>query len=91
MCEKTIKELAVELIVELTEVCDGIKGRSVFINQLLRSASSIGANVHEARYAQSDADFIHKLEYLLKSAMKQSTGLKYFIKQLALMKLYKRA
>ena len=66
MENKTIKELAVELTVEITTICDGIKGRSVFVNQLLRSCSSIGANSHEARYAQSKADFISKLEIALK-------------------------
>ena len=49
MDNKTIKELAVELTVEITAICDSIKGRSVFVNQLLRSCSSIGANAHEAR------------------------------------------
>ena len=66
MDNKTIKELAVELTVEVTVICDGIKGRSAFINQLLRSCSSIGANAHEARYAQSNADFVNKLEIALK-------------------------
>ena len=50
---KTIKELAVELTIEITAVCDNIKGRTVFVNQLLRSCSSIGAiatkqNMHKA-------------------------------------------
>ena len=63
---KTIKELAVELTIETTAICDNIKGRSVFINQLLRCCSSIGANIHEAKYAQSKADFINKLEISLK-------------------------
>ena len=66
MNDKTIKELSVELIVETTKICDNIKGRSVFVNQLLRSCSSIGANSHEAKYAQSRADFINKLEIALK-------------------------
>ena len=66
MENKTIKELAVELTVEITGICDGIKGRSVFVNQLLRSCSSIGANAHEAKYAQSKADFISKMEIALK-------------------------
>ncbi len=66
MENKTIKELAVELTVEITAICDNIKGRSVFVNQLLRSCSSIGANSHEAKYAQSDADFINKMEIALK-------------------------
>ena len=35
---------------------------TVLINQLLRSGTSIGANIHEAQYAQSTKDFISKLE-----------------------------
>lgn len=66
MNDKTIKDLAVELTVETTTICDNIKGRSVFVNQLLRACSSIGANSHEAKYAQSNADFINKLEIALK-------------------------
>ncbi len=66
MEEKTIKELAVELTVELTELCDSIKTKSIYTNQLLRSCSSIGANAHEANYAHSRADFISKLEISLK-------------------------
>ena len=66
MKEKTIKELAVELTVDLTEICDSIKAKSIYTNQLLRSCSSIGANAHEANYAHSRADFISKLEISLK-------------------------
>ncbi len=64
--EKTIKELAVELTVEATEICDCINAKSIYTNQLLRCCSSIGANSHEAKYAQSNADFINKLEIALK-------------------------
>ncbi|MCL0057218.1 four helix bundle protein [Dehalococcoidia bacterium] len=35
-------------------------------NQLLRAATSVGANYEEARGAQSRADFIHKLQIVLK-------------------------
>ena len=63
---KAIKELAVELTIEITAVCDNIKGRAVFVNQLLRSCSSIGANIHEANYAASKADFINKFHIALK-------------------------
>ena len=36
--------------------------------QLYRSATSIGANIAESTYAQSDADFVHKLKISLKEA-----------------------
>ena len=35
---------------------------TILVNQLLRSATSIGANLHEAQYAQSTNDFISKFE-----------------------------
>ena len=66
MDERTIKERAVELTVEINNLCDQIKAKSVYTNQLLRSCSSIGANAHEAKYAQSRADFVNKLEIALK-------------------------
>lgn len=39
---------------------------SALINQFLRSGTSIGANIREAFYAQSKADFISKLQISLK-------------------------
>ena len=84
MNDKTIKELAVELTVEITAICDNIKGRAVFVNQLLRSCSSIGANSHEAKYAQSRADFIHKLEIALKECYETEYWLEILYKVNAL-------
>ena len=66
MNNKTIKELSLELTIEATNICDNIKGRSIYVNQLLRACSSIGANAHEAKYAQSPRDFVNKLEIALK-------------------------
>ena len=80
MNDKTIKELAVELTVETTAVWDSIKGRAVFTNQLLRSCSSIGANSHEAKYAQSKADFINKLEIALKECFETEYWLEILFK-----------
>ena len=39
---------------------------SVLVNQLIRSGTSIGANIHEAQYAQGSKDFISKFEIALK-------------------------
>ena len=77
---KTIKELAVELTIEATTVCDSIKGRTVFVNQLLRSCSSIGANSYEAKYAQSTADFVSKLEIALKECYETDYWLEILFK-----------
>ena len=82
--KKTIKELAIELTIETTEICDRIKGRNAYIYQLQRSCSSIGANAHEARYAQSDADFIHKMEIALKECYETEYWLEILYKVNAL-------
>ena len=60
-----VKDFAVEII-KLCDSIDGRKGRSVLINQITRSATSIGANIHEANYAASKADFVNKLQIALK-------------------------
>jgi four helix bundle protein len=52
--------------VSILKVTDGIKGHYSLINQLERSATSIGANIREAKYAHSKADFVSKLQIALK-------------------------
>ena len=42
------------------------KRESVLTNQLIRSGTSIGANIREAFYAHGKADFIAKLQIALK-------------------------
>ena len=44
------------------------KKEYVISKQLLRSGTSIGANIREGRFAQSEADFINKLSIALKEA-----------------------
>ena len=75
-----LKPTIVRLPSAITAVCDNIKGRAVFTNQLLRSCSSIGANSHEAKYAQSKADFINKLEIALKECFETEYWLEILFK-----------
>ena len=63
-----LREESIDFAIAVSDICDEIKGCSVYVNQLLRCSSSIGANIHEARYAQSRADFISKLEIALKES-----------------------
>ncbi len=54
---------------EIVFLCREMKNErkeSVLINQILRCATSIGANIHEAQYAQGTKDFISKFEISLK-------------------------
>ena len=64
-----LREETIDFALEVSDVCENIKGCGVYISQLLKSSSSIGANLHEAKYAQSRADFIHKLEVALKESV----------------------
>ena len=57
-----------------------MKGKSVLTNQLLRSGTSIGANIHEANYASSKADFIAKMQIALKECHETEYRLKLFNK-----------
>lgn len=61
-----LREETIDFAISVSDICEGIKGFAVYTNQLLRSSSSIGANLYEAKYAQSKADFVSKLEIALK-------------------------
>ena len=63
-----LREETIDFAIEVSDICDNIAGSRIYVNQLIRSSSSIGANVHEAKYAQSRADFISKLEIALKES-----------------------
>lgn len=66
MAENKLSDLSMDFSVEILKLCDGIKGHYSIINQLERSATSIGANIREAKYAHSKPDFISKLQIALK-------------------------
>ncbi len=66
MADKRLADASMEFAVAVLHFCDGIKGHCSLINQLERSATSIGANIREAKYAQSRPDFISKLQIALK-------------------------
>ena len=66
MAENKLADLSMDFAVCILKVTDGIKGHYSLINQLERSATSIGANIREAKYAHSKADFISKLQIALK-------------------------
>ena len=61
-----LREDCIVFAIAVSDIADTIKGCSVYVTQVVRSSSSIGANLHEAKYAQSTADFISKLEVSLK-------------------------
>ncbi len=62
------------LIIEYCEILEKER-KYVIARQLLKSGTSIGANVHEAQNAESKADFIHKI----KIATKELEETKYWL------------
>ncbi len=65
MSDSVLREKAKLFAKDIVYICREIKSErkeTVLVNQLLRSATSIGANLHEAQYAQSTNDFISKFE-----------------------------
>ena len=58
MAQSKLRNLSVEFSVKIIKLCENIKGHYSLTNQLERSGTSIGANIHEANYAHSKNDFI---------------------------------
>ena len=72
------KEFALQII----KVCNAIKEtkkESLLTNQLIRSGTSVGANIREAFYANSKADFIAKLHIALKECSESEYWLELLI------------
>lgn len=65
-----IKEKSFAFAIEVVNLYKVLAEKKEFVlsRQMLRSGTSIGANIREAEHAQSKADFIHKLSISLKEA-----------------------
>ena len=67
---------------EIIRICNEIKRNqkeSILTNQLVRSGTSIGANIREAFYTHSKADFIAKLQIALKECSESEYWLELLI------------
>ena len=65
-----ILELSFEFALGIIEFCEQLedKRKYVIAKQLLKSGTSVGANIREAQNAESKADLIHKLKISAKEA-----------------------
>ena len=70
MKENKLAELSMAFSVDIINLVKYLKSKheSIISNQIGRSGTSIGANIHEAQYAQGKKDFVSKLEIALKEA-----------------------
>ncbi len=81
MKENLLIDLSKQFAVDVVNLCSDIKENrksNVLLNQVLRSGTSIGANIHEANYASSKADFINKLQIALKECYETDYWLSIF-------------
>ena len=63
-------------VVKLSRFLATEKHEFVLSKQILRSGTSIGANIEEANQAQSSKDFVHKLSIALKEATESNYWLR---------------
>lgn len=80
MAESKLWDLSTDFAVKIIKLCETIKGHYSLVNQLERSATSIGANVREANYAHGKADFVAKLQIALKECYETEYWLELFVK-----------
>ena len=78
LADKTV-DFAVRIVKFYKYLCEE-KKEYVLSKQILRSGTSIGANVRESKNAQSKADFISKLNIALKEADETEYWLEVMVK-----------
>ena len=68
--ENIIVKKSFQFALNIVKYCEKLENDKHFViaNQLLKSGTSIGANVREAQNAESKVDFIHKLKIAAKEA-----------------------
>lgn len=65
-----ILELSFEFAIDIIQFTELLEEHKKFViaRQLLKSGTSIGANIRESQNSESEADFIHKLKIAAKEA-----------------------
>ena len=78
MKENRLADLSMDFAVNALSFADKIEGHYSLKNQFEKSSTSIGANIREANYAQSTADFVSKLQISLKECYETEYWLELF-------------
>ena len=83
MAESVLNEKSLEFAAQTVKFCVKLNQatkESVITKQLIRSSTSVGANINEANYGVSRADFIAKLQIAMKEAAESEYWLKLLYK-----------
>ena len=81
MQNNNIQNKSFQFVIRIVNMCKLLRDdrkETILLKQLLRSGTSIGANVAEAQNAQSRADFLSKLSI----ALKEATETEYWLRLL---------
>ena len=70
MKDNKLVDVSMDFSVKIIDLVKSLKVKheTIISNQIGRSGTSVGANIHEAQYAQGKKDFVSKLEIALKEA-----------------------
>ena len=82
MKENLLVDLSRQFAIDIVNLCREIRANydeKILTNQLLRSGTSIGANLHEGNYASSRLDFINKFQIALKECYETEYWLKILV------------
>ncbi len=82
--EDILAALSFDFATSVVLACDEVKNRPVLKTQLIKSATSIGANIREANYGCSDADFVLKMQIALKECYESQYWLELMVSTHAL-------
>ena len=77
-----LQEKSKAFALEIIRVCNEIKRskrESILTSQLIRSGTSVGANIREAMYAHGKSDFIARLQIALKECSESEYWLELLI------------
>ncbi len=76
MSESKLRDQSIDFAVSIIDLVKFLKSQkeSIISNQIGKSGTSIGANIHEAQYAHGRADFIAKLQIALKESNETAYG-----------------
>ena len=82
MPESPLRTLSVDFAVQILGLVKHLKSQheTIVSNQIGRSGTSIGANIHEAQYAHGKPDFLFKLQIALKEANETGYWLELLLK-----------
>lgn len=84
MANSPLIDKSKEFALQIIKVCNYAKQNkkeSVLTNQLIRSGTSIGANIREAFYGYGTADFIAKLQIALKECSESEYWIELLIER----------